>query len=279
MPGRSPLVARLFWTTVLGGAAAFRFGQPALIATGIGLGLILLRRLDEPRRFRRLVRALTRRHARTLALRRRQECFVDAYGNLIADGWLRERTYFAERTILPQLDARGLGARADRGWEDILAIVEAVAASQPAAAEPEMPEDGIAYERFCAERLRAGGWNARATQASGDQGADIVAERAGIRLVVQCKRYGKSVGNAAVQEVAAAARYWSGDMAAVVSNAGFTPSARKLAGATGVLLLHHDDLTALRPAASPQASPSGDQRRPSRARSAAAPAGPSLPAG
>ena len=68
-----------------------------------------------------------------------------------------------------------------------------------------------------------------------------------MRLVVQCKRYGKPVGNGAVQEIAAAMRYWSGDMAVVVSNAGFTPAARKLAAATGVELLHHDDLAALKP--------------------------------
>jgi restriction system protein len=50
-----------------------------------------------------------------------------------------------------------------------------------------------------------------------------------------------------VQEVVAARSYWNADRAAVVSNAGFTPAARKLAGATGVLLLHHDDLGSLRP--------------------------------
>jgi len=48
-----------------------------------------------------------------------------------------------------------------------------------------------------------------------------------------------------VQEAAAALRYWDGDRAAVVSNAGFTPAARRLATATGVLLLHHDALEAI----------------------------------
>ncbi len=66
-----------------------------------------------------------------------------------------------------------------------------------------------------------------------------------MRLVVQCKRYAKPVGNGAVQEVVAARSYWHADWAAVVSNAGFTPAARKLAAATDVLLLHHDALTEL----------------------------------
>lgn len=245
MSGRSTLVARLFWTIVAGGTAAFWLGAPAIVATALFVGLILVHRLDRPRRFRSLVRRTARRHARTLALRRRQECFVDAYGNSICDGWLREREYFAERTILPALADRGFGAEAENRWDDILEVVEAVAARVRLPDEAEAPGDGIAYERFCAERLRAAGWSARPTKASGDQGADVVAERDGIRLVVQCKRYGKPVGNAAVQEVAAAARYWGSDVAAVVSNAGFTPAARKLAGATGVLLLHHDNLSEL----------------------------------
>ena len=247
MSGGSHLVARLFWTTVIGGAAAFVWGQAALIGTGMLVVLVLLRHLDRPRRLRRLVRRITRPHARILALRRRQECFVDAYGNEIRDGWQRERAYFAERTILPKLAARGLDPECEARWTEILAVVETVAAKVVLPDEFEAPEDGIAYERFCASRLREGGWQARPTQASGDQGADIVAERDGLRLVVQCKRYGKPVGNAAVQEVAAAARYWSGDFAAVVSNAGFTPAARKLAAAADVVLLHHDDLAGFEP--------------------------------
>jgi hypothetical protein len=38
------------------------------------------------------VRAIARRHRETLALRRRQESYVDPYGNEILDGWLRERS-------------------------------------------------------------------------------------------------------------------------------------------------------------------------------------------
>lgn len=239
----SKLVARLFWTSVIGGGATFVWGQAALVGFGVTLFLVLLHHLDRPRRFRRIVRGIALPHARILALRRRQECFVDAYGNMICDGWQRERAYFADRTIFPKLAARGLAEEGEVRWAEILAIVEVVAATVELPDEADAPEDGIAYERFCAARLREGGWQARPTQASGDQGADIVAERDGLRLVVQCKRYGKPVGNAAVQEAAAAARYWSGDIAAVVSNAGFTPAARKLAAAADVLLLHHDDLS------------------------------------
>jgi restriction system protein len=59
---------------------------------------------------------------------------------------------------------------------------------------------------------------------------------------VQCKFYTKPVSNKAVQEVAAARLHEGADQAVVVSNAAYTKSARQLAGTTGVLLLHHDDL-------------------------------------
>ena len=247
MSGQPHVVGRLFWTSVIGGGLGFWYGRPALALTALALAAILMRALDRPRRFRKRVRGIARRHARTLALRRRQESFVDPYGNLIEDGWLRERDYFVERTILPEIEARGFSDYAEPRWDAMVAIVEEVAAAFLLPDEAEAPEDGIAYEQFCAARLTVAGWRAHATQASGDQGADIVAERDRVRLVVQCKRYAKPVGNAAVQEVAAACRYWAGDMAAVVSNAGFTPAARKLAAATGVLLLHHDDLDDLHP--------------------------------
>lgn len=247
MSGRSPTAQRLFWTLVLGGCASIRYGAVALAATASVCVAILVHRLDRPRRFRSLVRRIARRHAPTLALRRRQERFLDAYGNMIEDGWLRERDYFVERTVLPLIEERGYSDYAEPRFEEMVEIVERVAHSQVLPDERETPEDGIAYERYCADLLEEAGWDARPTGASGDQGCDVIAEKAGLRLIVQCKRYGRPVGNAAVQEVAAAALHWSGDMAAVVSNAGFTPAARKLAGTTGVLLLHHDDLLDLVP--------------------------------
>ncbi|MGU3667641.1 restriction endonuclease [Methylobacterium sp. A49B] len=244
MPGKPNLVARLFWTAVIGCPFALWYGRPALAATGFALVLVVLRHLGRPRRFRARVRRIARAHRETLALRRRQESFSDAYGNWIEDGWLRERDYFIDRTVLPQIGSR-YADLADAERARMLAIVEAEAAAVALPEEEDAPEDGLDYERFCAARLVQAGWRAHRTPASGDQGADIVAVRDGLRLVVQCKRLSKPVGNAAVQEAAAAQRYWSGDRAAVVSNAGFTPAARRLAAATGVLLIHHDALDAI----------------------------------
>jgi len=244
MSGKPSPVARLFWTAVIGCTFGFWYGTPGFAATGAALALVLTRHVGRPRRFRARVRRIARAHGETLALRRRQESFCDAYGNWIEDGWLREREYFLDRTVLPQIGPRYADLAVSER-ERMLAIVEAEAAAVALPDEEDAPEEGLEYERFCADRLAEAGWRAHRTPASGDQGADIVAVRDGLRLVVQCKRLSKPVGNAAVQEAAAAQRYWAGDRAAVVSNAGFTPAARRLAAATGVLLLHHDALAAL----------------------------------
>lgn len=103
----------------------------------------------------------------------------------------------------------------------------------------------IEFEQCCADYLGLKGWDARTTKRSGDQGADVVARKAAHFLVVQCKKYGKPVGNKAVQEVIAAKAYQQATVAAVVSNQTYTPAARELAKKAGVLLLHFTELGSL----------------------------------
>jgi len=105
----------------------------------------------------------------------------------------------------------------------------------------------IDYERFCARRLASHGWTTEVTRASGDQGADIIGSKNGVRAVFQAKKYQSNVGNDAVQQVFAARTYYHATLAAVVSTGGFTLSARELASATGVHLLHHDQLGGISP--------------------------------
>jgi len=100
------------------------------------------------------------------------------------------------------------------------------------------------YEAWCHERLVDAGWTSRTVGGSGDQGTDIIAEKNGIRLVVQCKKWSGKVNNSAVQEVHAACGFQSAHVAAVVSNSEYTKSARQLAEKLDVVLAHHDDLHA-----------------------------------
>ncbi|MBZ0104616.1 MAG: restriction endonuclease [Sulfuricella denitrificans] len=102
--------------------------------------------------------------------------------------------------------------------------------------------DPIQFEHYCADILRNGGWSARVTQASGDQGIDVIATIGNIKAVFQCKKYSQPVGNASVQEIFAGKQHEQAHVAAVVSNATFTSSAKQLASSTGVYLLHYSEL-------------------------------------
>ena len=101
---------------------------------------------------------------------------------------------------------------------------------------------GPEFEQNCAAALRSAGWAARTTRGSGDQGVDVIAKKNGIKVAIQCKRYAKPVGNRAVQEALAGKHFINAHWAAVVSNAAYTQSARDLASASGVRLLHYTDL-------------------------------------
>ena len=95
------------------------------------------------------------------------------------------------------------------------------------------------FERWCAQVLGQNGWRTTVTKASGDQGADVLAEKDEQTVVLQCKLYTGAVGNKAVQEAFSAQRHYATRRSAVVTNAQFTKSAQELARTTKVLLLHY----------------------------------------
>ena len=88
---------------------------------------------------------------------------------------------------------------------------------------------GVEFEGFVAAQLRTSGWAVEHTAGSGDYGVDLIAARDGTRMAVQCKRQGKPVGVAAVQQVVAGAAHHRCDRTVVVTNQAFTKAARQLA--------------------------------------------------
>lgn len=104
------------------------------------------------------------------------------------------------------------------------------------------PYDGLEFEHWVASGMQYFGWTAWVTNASGDQGIDVIAEMNGKRLGIQCKRSAKTIGNRAVQEVYSAKRLHKCDFVAVLSNADFTKSAIDLARANNVKLFKHTDI-------------------------------------
>lgn len=95
---------------------------------------------------------------------------------------------------------------------------------------------GVEFEIFIADLFKKMGYKATITKASGDQGVDIIAERDGVKIAIQAKRYAGAVSNSAVQEAVAGKKYYSCDKTLVVTNSIFTSSAIDLAKANDVLL-------------------------------------------
>ena len=97
--------------------------------------------------------------------------------------------------------------------------------------------DGPEFEAYVALVLEDNGFrHVELTKGSGDQGADILAERNGKTYAIQCKNYEGTVGNFAVQEAYAGAQFYDCDFAAVICPGEFTRGAKELAASTGVQL-------------------------------------------
>jgi restriction system protein len=208
-------------------------------------------------------------HLLTLYRKRKMLRIVDDYGIADDNAWRGELEYYYKRVLFPNfekiaekggpvgneinnalIDPVGddVGLVYFEGDEAITAIIDyldSLIANSKLEGVLEVPTDPYEYEEHCAEILRADGWNARRTSGSGDQGADVIAEKDGVRAVIQCKLFSSPVGNKAVQEVTAARIFYSAQYAIVLSNQSYTRSAKKLANATGAILMHHDDIPKL----------------------------------
>lgn len=97
--------------------------------------------------------------------------------------------------------------------------------------------DGYQYEHQCARALKKKGFsNVTVTRKSGDQGIDILAYKGRKKYGIQCKYYSHPVGNKAVQEAFAGAKYYDCDVSVVLTNNNFTKSAKDLAEKINVVL-------------------------------------------
>lgn len=88
---------------------------------------------------------------------------------------------------------------------------------------------GVEFEEFVAAQLRIAGWSVTHTASTGDYGVDLIAQKDGSRMAIQCKRQAKAVGVAAVQQVVSGALHHGCDQTVVVTNQAFTKAARQLA--------------------------------------------------
>ena len=213
----------------------------------------LLQGCRQRRRRRQAVRAARTAflaHADKLVLNRIRLVQADEYGIEDCVRWQAHLERFVANIVRPMLRPRQRAHFIGHEQAYVVRLLDAaIAKRQARAIDPASTPgrlSGSGFERFCLDELRKQRWTARPTPASGDQGADIVAETLGRAVVFQCKYHATPVGNKAVQEVAAARHHYRADAACVVSNQGYTRSARALAATNGVFLIHYSDLPGFR---------------------------------
>lgn len=192
-----------------------------------------------------LVKQQAKSHLGTLARKRSQLISKDEYGRVKRDPWDREITMFLNEIVKPSMspgEQKALVSSFADAMQFVDELAEREQTKRVGAIEYRDDLSPKEFEVFCAETLNRQGWTARATGQAGDQGADVLAEKSGRRVVIQCKKYTCSVGNGAVQEAHAAKAHYAAQIAVVVTNSTFTPSAKALAQSTAVLLMHPTDL-------------------------------------
>lgn len=162
--------------------------------------------------------------------------------------WQRHIEYFLDTQVAPALSSASVRLTSELGahladhvdsW-----VRDESARTRQSVDRPIDPATltGVEYEQYCASLLAACGWRVQPTPVTGDHGADIIAEKDGTRLAVQCKLYTHPVGNKAVQEVHSARSLYHCDRACVVASGGFTKQAQREAHAHSIELLHHSKL-------------------------------------
>lgn len=104
---------------------------------------------------------------------------------------------------------------------------------------------GIEFEKFVADLFKRMGFSVEVTKASGDQGADVLAEKDGMRCCIQAKNYTGVVSNGAVQEVVASLNYYKANKGYIVTNSKLTKHALQLAAANSIEVIDRDRLLEL----------------------------------
>jgi len=102
--------------------------------------------------------------------------------------------------------------------------------------------DGFQFEHYLEQLFKSQGFKVKVTKSRGDYGADLILEGKQKKIAIQAKRYSKSVGIKAVQEVATSLHYYKASEAWVVTNSSFTRQAREMAASSSVRLIDREQL-------------------------------------
>jgi|GEM_PF-3560293 len=182
------------------------------------------------------------KHSRELWVQKRKKTVVAEYGRIDDSKWKEEVNLFVTEVLQNEISNFPIKFPDDYLIKKVKKAVEDYGTGNSIAYTDFEKSNPIEFEILCAEELKKMGWNARTTKGSGDQGVDVIADKNGKRAVFQCKKYSKSVGNSAVQEIVAGRSHYSADYAFVISNVEFTKSAKELASTNNVVLWHFTQL-------------------------------------
>lgn len=217
-----------------------------LAITALGFLAIQLMKNRARRRMLEAASSIIDQHLEALCRQRAKLVLKDAYGKDQLDKWHKEIDGFITGHIRPALHPRQQ-SKLDVARSEIRDIIVQHTENwtNPVFKAFDDSMTGRDFELFCAAQLCIHGWTAQATRATGDQGVDVIAERHGVRVVLQCKLYSDLVGNSAVQQAIGGKGIERAHHCAVVSNMGYTLPAKQLAAANDVHLLHYSDLAYL----------------------------------
>lgn len=116
--------------------------------------------------------------------------------------------------------------------------------------------DGRQFEHYLGHLFKAHGFTVQVTRAAGDYGADLVIVKNGKKIAVQAKRYSKTVGLKAVQEVKASIAHYGASEGWVVANREYSDEAYSLAKSNNIQLINREQLIEMILKLNPGASPS-----------------------
>jgi restriction system protein len=101
------------------------------------------------------------------------------------------------------------------------------------------------YEQFVADGLAAHGWQTRFTGPEEFADVDIIAERDGCRVIIQCPGFFSPIDQGYVQSLCETQVTAGADLAALVTDQRITDDARERGVSSGVILLSHYDMSRL----------------------------------
>ena len=102
--------------------------------------------------------------------------------------------------------------------------------------------EGYEFEEYLKCLFFYDDYNAELTPKSRDYGADLILTKGDETIVVQAKRYNKTVGSKCVSEVVGAKRHYNATEAWVVTNSYFSDQAETLAKDNDVRLIDREEL-------------------------------------